>query len=112
MAHKKGAGSTKNGRDSNAKRLGIKENNGKLVSSGQILVRQRGTKIRPGNNVGVGKDHTLYATQSGIVVYKYSKAGHTSVSIQPQIWNKIVTDLGYTSWENLVESLNTKTHSS
>ena len=111
MAHKKGAGSTKNGRDSNAKRLGVKESHGKFVLGGQILVRQRGTKIRPGINVGVGKDHTLYATQDGIVCYKYSKAGYTSVSISQQIWNKLATDLGYYNWENLVESVNANTHS-
>lgn len=112
MAHKKGAGSTKNGRDSNAKRLGVKENHGKLVLSGQILVRQRGTKIRPGRNVGVGKDHTLFATQCGVVTYNHSKSGYTSVSVAPQIWNQIVTDLGYSNWESLVESLDQNTHSS
>ena len=112
MAHKKGAGSTKNGRDSNAKRLGVKESHGKFVLGGQILVRQRGTKIRPGNNVGVGKDHTLFATQEGTVTYKYSIAGYTSVSITQPIWNKIVTDLGYSNWESLVESLQPTTHSS
>lgn len=108
MAHKKGAGSTKNGRDSNAQRLGIKENHGKFVSSGRILVRQRGTKIKPGIHVGVGKDHTLYSTQEGTIEYKYSKSGYTLVSIKPQIWNQTVLDLGYSSWENLVDSLNTK----
>jgi len=112
MAHKKGAGSTKNGRDSNAQRLGVKENQGKFVSSGQILVRQRGTKIKPGSNVGVAKDHTLYAIQEGTVSYSYSKAGYTSVSVTPQIWNRIVTDLGYSSWENLVESIHNTPHSS
>lgn len=111
MAHKKGAGSTKNGRDSNAKRLGIKENHGKLVLSGQILVRQRGTKLKPGKNVGIGKDYTLYATKEGIVEYKYSKSGFTSVSITQQIWNQISTDLGYSSWENLIESLSDKAQS-
>ena len=112
MAHKKGAGSTKNGRDSNAQRLGVKENHGKLVSSGQILVRQRGTKVRAGSNVGIGKDHTLYATKDGVVNYKYSKSGYTSVSVSQQIWNQIVTDLGYYSWESLVDSIHDKTHSS
>jgi large subunit ribosomal protein L27 len=112
MAHKKGAGSTKNGRDSNAQRLGIKENHGKFVLNGQILVRQRGTKIRPGINVGVAKDHTLYATQEGVVIYKYSRAGFTSVSISPSIWNRLVTDLGYSSWESLVESVSHKAQSS
>nr|YP_009550890.1 ribosomal protein L27 [Eustigmatophyceae sp. Ndem 8/9T-3m6.8]QAA11827.1 ribosomal protein L27 [Eustigmatophyceae sp. Ndem 8/9T-3m6.8] len=111
MAHKKGAGSTKNGRDSNAQRLGIKENHGKFVLSGQIIVRQRGTKIKPGINVGVGKDHTLYATKEGTVNYKYSKAGYTSVSVSQQIWNQISTNLGYSSWESLLQSVSDKTHS-
>jgi large subunit ribosomal protein L27 len=109
MAHKKGAGSTKNGRDSNAQRLGVKENHGKFVSSGQIIVRQRGTKIKAGINVGVGKDHTLYATKHGTVNYKYSKLGYTSVSIAQPIWNQIATDLGYSGWENLIESFSDKT---
>ena len=108
MAHKKGAGSTKNGRDSNAKRLGIKENHGKMVLSGQILVRQRGTKIKAGSNVGIAKDHTLYALKEGLVCYQYSKSGYTSVSIAPQIWDQIVSDLGYSSWETLIESLSQK----
>ena len=60
MAHKKGAGSTKNGRDSNSKRLGVKKYGGQYVIAGNILVRQKGTKFRPGNNVGIGKDNTLY----------------------------------------------------
>ena len=61
MAHKKGAGSTKNGRDSNSKRLGVKKYGGQYVIAGNILVRQKGTKFRPGNNVGIGKDNTLYS---------------------------------------------------
>lgn len=109
MAHKKGAGSTKNGRDSNAQRLGVKENHGKFVLSGQIIVRQRGTKIRAGSNVGVGKDHTLYATKHGTIQYKYSKLGYTAVSITQPIWNQIATDLGYSGWENLIESFSDKT---
>jgi large subunit ribosomal protein L27 len=111
MAHKKGAGSTKNGRDSNAKRLGIKENQGKFVHSGQILVRQRGSKIHAGNNVGIGKDYTLYATKDGVVNYNYSKSGYTAVSVNQQIWNRLATDLGYLNWETLVTSVNNKTHS-
>jgi large subunit ribosomal protein L27 len=111
MAHKKGAGSTKNGRDSNAKRLGIKENQGKFVLSGQILVRQRGGKIHAGSNVGIGKDYTLYATKDGVVNYKYSKSGYTAVSVNQQIWNCLAIDLGYVSWETLVSSITTKTHS-
>ena len=67
MAHKKGAGSTKNGRDSNSKRLGVKKYGGQYVIAGNILVRQKGTKFRPGNNVGIGKDNTLYSLIEGKV---------------------------------------------
>jgi large subunit ribosomal protein L27 len=67
MAHKKGQGSTKNGRDSNAKRLGVKEYAGELISAGSIIIRQRGTKVHPGNNVGRGKDDTLFAKIAGKV---------------------------------------------
>jgi large subunit ribosomal protein L27 len=70
MASKKGAGSTRNGRDSNSKRLGVKRFGGEVVSGGSILVRQRGTRINPGENVGVGKDFTLYARIPGIVEFK------------------------------------------
>ena len=69
MAHKKGGGSTRNGRDSNSKRLGVKRYDTQLVTAGTILVRQRGTRIQPGNNVGVGKDHTLYSLVDGQVYY-------------------------------------------
>ena len=70
MAHKKGGGSTHCGRDSNAKRLGVKRYSGQKVSSGTILVRQRGTRVQPGTNVGVGKDHTLFALIDGMVKYE------------------------------------------
>ena len=70
FAHHKGGGSTKNGRDSNAKRLGIKRTDGQTVSAGSILVRQRGTKIHPGNNVGLGSDDTLFALIDGVVKYE------------------------------------------
>ncbi|MDD5590485.1 MAG: 50S ribosomal protein L27 [Dehalococcoidales bacterium] len=73
MAHKKGGGSTRNGRDSNAQRLGVKRYAGQVVNAGTILVRQRGTSIHPGNNVGVGKDYTLFALVDGVV--KYEPAG-------------------------------------
>lgn len=73
MAHKKGGGSSHNGRDSNAQRLGVKRYAGQVVNAGTILVRQRGTGIHPGNNVGVGKDYTLFALVDGIV--KYEPAG-------------------------------------
>lgn len=70
MAHKKAGGSTRNGRDSNAKRLGVKRFGGELVASGNIIVRQRGTHFHPGDNVGCGKDHTLFATAEGKVVFQ------------------------------------------
>ena len=70
MAHKKGGGSTRNGRDSNSQRLGVKRYAGQIVNAGAILVRQRGTRIHPGNNVGVGKDYTLFALVGGVVQYE------------------------------------------
>ncbi len=70
MAHKKGQGSTRNGRDSNAQRLGVKKYGGETVTSGSILVRQRGTRYNPGNNVGLGKDDTLFATSDGTVQFQ------------------------------------------
>ncbi|MDY6368016.1 MAG: 50S ribosomal protein L27, partial [Clostridia bacterium] len=73
FAHHNGGGSTKNGRDSNAKRLGVKRNDGQEVLAGGIIVRQRGTKIHPGNNVGIGSDDTLYALIDGVV--KFERAG-------------------------------------
>jgi large subunit ribosomal protein L27 len=69
MAHKKAGGSSRNGRDSNAKRLGVKRFGGQVVLAGEILVRQRGTRVHPGDNVGIGKDHTLFATRNGVVCY-------------------------------------------
>ncbi len=80
MAHKKAGGSSRNGRDSNAKRLGVKKYGGEAVRAGNILVRQRGTKIRAGANVGVGKDYTLFALTDGKVEY-YKAAGRTTVRI-------------------------------
>lgn len=82
MAHKKGQGSTRNGRDSNSKRLGVKANHGQSVTTGSILVRQRGTKWHPSKNVGRGKDDTLFALVDGIVSFKKGKT--TFVSIVPQ----------------------------
>ena len=70
MAHKKAAGSTRNGRDSESKRLGVKRYGGEVVKAGNIIVRQRGTKFHPGNNVGCGKDHTLFATADGKVAFE------------------------------------------
>nr|UDP55615.1 ribosomal protein L27 [Schizostauron trachyderma] len=81
MAHKKGAGSTKNGRDSNSKRLGVKRFGGENVRAGNILIRQRGTKFKPGKNVGCGKDFTLFALTSGIVKFDYIDGKHKRVNI-------------------------------
>jgi len=82
MAHKKGGGSSKNGRDSNAQRLGVKRYGGQLVSAGSILIRQRGTRIHPGENVGRGKDDTLFAKIDGTVRY-HENRGKKRVSIDP-----------------------------
>ncbi len=83
MAHKKGGGSSRNGRDSNAQRLGTKKYAGEFVLSGNILVRQRGTHIHAGANVGVGKDHTLFATTDGLVVFDIVH-GRKRVNILPE----------------------------
>ena len=81
MAHKKGGGSTRYGRDSNAKRLGVKKYAGETVRAGTILVRQRGTRIYPGNNVGVGKDYTLYALIDGVVKFEPASRNRRKVSV-------------------------------
>lgn len=83
MAHKKGGGSSRNGRDSNSQRLGVKVYAGQTVSAGSILVRQVGTKIRPGRNVGLGKDFTIFATADGQVVYETITDGQKRVSVEP-----------------------------
>lgn len=83
MAHKKGLGSSKNGRDSNAQRLGVKVFAGQTVTGGSIIARQRGTKIKPGENVGLGKDDTLYARVPGIVVYRDRGRFGKFVSVRP-----------------------------
>ncbi len=82
MAEKKGGGSTKNGRDSHSKRLGVKKFGGEVVTSGNILIRQRGTPYRAGNNVGMGRDHTLFALVDGNVRFYY-KDGRTYVGVDP-----------------------------
>ena len=85
MAHKKAGGSSRNGRDSNAKRLGVKRYGGQFVLAGNILVRQRGTQFHPGENVGCGKDHTLFALTDGLVKFSVGgKLNLRSVSIIPQ----------------------------
>ena len=83
MAHKKGQGSTKNGRDSISKRLGVKKYGGEKVRAGHIIVRQRGTKFHPGENVGRGKDDTLFAKEDGQVTFRVRSGGRTFVSIEP-----------------------------
>jgi large subunit ribosomal protein L27 len=83
MAHKKGVGSSKNGRESQSKRLGVKIFGGQAAIAGNILVRQRGTQHHPGENVGIGKDHTLYALTDGIVEFKKKKDNRSFVSIVP-----------------------------
>jgi large subunit ribosomal protein L27 len=81
MAHKKGVGSSRNGRDSNPKMLGVKRYDGQVVRAGTILVRQRGTKINPGNNVGVGRDHTLFALIDGSVKFEHETRVKKRVSV-------------------------------
>jgi len=83
FAHKKGVGSTKNGRDSESKRLGVKRADGQMVIAGNILARQRGTKIHPGLNVGIGSDDTLYAKADGIVRFEHKGKDKKQVSIYP-----------------------------
>ena len=81
MAHKKGGGSSRNGRDSQSKRLGVKRYAGETVNAGTILVRQRGTRIHPGNNVGVGRDYTLFALIDGIVKFEQANKNRRKVSV-------------------------------
>ena len=82
MAHKKGVGSSKNGRESQSKRLGVKLFGGEIAKAGNITVRQRGTVHHPGENVGMGKDHTLYALKDGVVTFRRGKENRSFVSIQ------------------------------
>jgi large subunit ribosomal protein L27 len=83
MAHKKGTGSTRNGRDSNAQRLGVKRYGGEVVTAGCIIIRQRGTKVHPGNNVGRGSDDTLFALQPGVVTFERLGRNKKKVSVYP-----------------------------
>ncbi|MBU0511923.1 MAG: 50S ribosomal protein L27 [Chloroflexi bacterium] len=83
MAHKTGGGSSRNGRDSESKRLGVKKFGGEVVRSGNILVRQRGTKIKPGLNVGLGRDHTIFAVIEGVVKFETIHGGRKRVSVVP-----------------------------
>ena len=84
MAHKKGVGSSKNGRESESKRLGVKVFGGQVAKAGNIIVRQRGTVHHPGENVGMGKDHTLFALVNGVVVFLRKKDNRSYVSVEPQ----------------------------
>ena len=84
MAHKKGVGSSKNGRESAAQRLGVKIFGGQKCIAGNVIVRQRGTRHYPGLNVGIGKDDTLYALKDGIVVFKKGRLNRSTVSVQPE----------------------------
>lgn len=81
MAHKKGGGSSRNGRDSAGQRLGVKRSDGQIVRAGTIILRQRGTPVRPGNNVGIGRDHTLFALIDGTVRFEHATANRKRVSV-------------------------------
>lgn len=83
MAHKKGEGSSRNGRESHSKRLGVKKFGGESVIAGNILVRQRGTKFHPGDNVGIGKDHTLFSLVNGVVRFSVRSTGRRIVNVIP-----------------------------
>ncbi len=83
MAHKKGVGSSKNGRESESKRLGVKVSGGQAAKAGNIIIRQRGTKYIPGENVGLGKDHTIFALVDGTVVFKKKRDNRSYVSVEP-----------------------------
>lgn len=96
MAHKKGSGSTKNGRDSNAKRLGIKKYANEKVKAGNILIRQRGTKILSGKNVGIGKDHTIFALVDGIVKFENVNKKKKKISVYP-LFNLEINQVDYSN---------------
>ena len=85
MAHKKGGGSSRNGRDSQSQRLGVKKFGGERVRAGNILVRQRGTQFQPGNNVGMGRDYTLFAMTDGYVKFEYVRRGKQCISVYPDM---------------------------
>lgn len=85
MAHKKAGGSSRNGRDSESKRLGVKKFGGEAVIAGNIIIRQRGTRWHPGNNVGIGKDHTLFALSNGVVSFQRKANNRSYVSVIPTV---------------------------
>jgi large subunit ribosomal protein L27 len=99
MAHKKGGGSSRNGRDSQGQRLGVKVYSGERVLSGNILVRQHGTHIKPGANVGVGKDYTLFATVDGVVIYETIRDNRKRVSVIPAQTQTVVENVAVTEAE-------------
>ena len=84
MAHKKGAGTSRNGRDSHSKRLGVKKYGGEVVRAGNIIVRQRGMTLKPGDNVGMGRDYTLFALTDGFVKFEYAKGGRKRVCVHSE----------------------------
>lgn len=100
MAHKKGAGSTKNGRDSNAQRLGVKKTGNEIAKAGQIIVRQRGCKFKASENVGIGRDFTLFALKDGTVNFVQSKKNEVSVSVILNSWESILFNVGYDTWRD------------
>jgi large subunit ribosomal protein L27 len=93
MAHKKGVGSSRNGRDSTSKRLGVKLFGGQVAIAGNIIVRQRGTVHHPGLNVGIGKDHTLFALNDGFVTFKKGRGGKSTVSVLPGTATELVVTM-------------------
>ncbi len=90
MAHKKGGGTSRNGRESNAKYLGVKRFGGQKVRAGNIIVRQRGSRIKPGSNVGMGRDYTLFAKADGFVRFEYIRGGRKRVSVYPTQVQEVV----------------------
>lgn len=90
MAHKKGVGSSRNGRDSESKRLGVKKFGSQIVRAGNIIVRQRGTKFHPGSNVGLGRDHTIFALIDGVVKFERKDKKRTKISVYPVSQTEIV----------------------
>lgn len=106
FAHKKGGGSSKNGRDSQAKRLGVKRSAGQYVTAGNIIVRQRGTKFYPGNNVGLGKDYTIFATADGVVNFETKHGGRKYINIiaQEKVEKKVAPKKAEAKVEENVEA--------
>ena len=105
MAHKKGGGSTRNGRDSESKRLGVKRADGQYVRSGTIVVRQRGTQFWVGNNVGIGKDHTIYAKIDGVVRFEPVSRGKRRISVYPPEMYPVGGAAGLISAEETVSAI-------